>query len=83
MPSKSLRRSTKIVPTKAKIAGTMNIPSEKTLDEKTVQELTNLKFKEVQWYEGYCFTIGIKLIIGESVKSGTKKDFTKSHVFDQ
>ena len=84
MPSsKSFSRSLKIVGREAKITGTMNIPSEKTLDEKTVQELTNLKLKEVLWYEGYCFTIGINLNIGESVKSGTRYDFTSSHTFDQ
>ena len=83
MPAKSLSRSTKIVPTNAKITGTLNIPSEKTLGEKSAQELTNLKFKEVQWCDDHCGTIGIKLNVGESVKSGTKHYFNKSHTFNQ
>ena len=45
MPAKSLIRSTKIIGTNAKITGTMNIPSEKTLDEKSVQELSKLKLQ--------------------------------------
>ena len=70
---KSFIRSTKIVGAdmNVKITGTMNIPSEKTLDEKTARELSNLKFQEVQWKDGSCATIGIKLNVGESVKSGT------------
>ena len=44
---KSFIRSTKIVVThnNVKITGTMNIPSEKTLDEKSVQELSKLKLQ--------------------------------------
>ena len=47
MPSKSFIRSTQIVGTDkdVKITGTMNIPSEKTLDEKSGQELSKLKLQ--------------------------------------
>ena len=42
---KSFIKSTKIVGTNAEITGTMNIPSKKTLDEKSVQELSKLKLQ--------------------------------------
>ena len=42
---KSFIKSTKIVATNVKITGTMNIPSKKTLDEKSVQELSKLKLQ--------------------------------------
>ena len=47
MPAKSFIKSTKIVGThvNVKITGTMNIPSKKTLDEKSVQELSKLKLQ--------------------------------------
>ena len=45
---KSFIRSAKIVGASAKITGTVNIPSEKTLVEKSVQELSKLKFQRVE-----------------------------------
>ena len=42
---KSFIRSTKIVGADMNVTGTMNIPSEKTLDEKSVQELSKLKLQ--------------------------------------
>ena len=53
----------------------MNVPSEKTLAEKSLQELKELKFKEVKSDSGYIETLGITLNYGESVKSGTHFDF--------
>ena len=77
MPSKSFSRSTKIVGTHKdpKITGTINIPSEKTLDEKTVQELSKLKLQEVQSDTGTIGTLGLTFNDGKSVKSGSYYDF--------
>ena len=48
----------------------MNIPSEKTLAEKSLQELRELKFKEVKSGGGYVESLGITFNDGKSVKSG-------------
>ena len=43
MPPKSFIRGPKIVVTKSKITGTKNIPNQKTLDGKSVKELSQVK----------------------------------------
>ena len=83
MASNSFIRSSKIVGTKAKIKGTMNIPSKKTLAEKSLQELSELKLQKVKSGGGFVATLGITFNDGKSVKSGTTSAFTTSHVFDQ
>ena len=52
----------------------MSIPGEKTLDEKSIQELSKLAFEKVS-SDCYLFTFGITINNGESVKSGTHFDF--------
>ena len=61
----------------------MNVPNQRTLDGKSIQELSKLAFEKVQWHENDVWTLGITINNGESVKSGTSYDFTKSHTFDQ
>ena len=68
---KSFISSEEIVGTKANIRGTMNVPNQRTLDGKSIQELSKLAFEKVQWYDGHCVTFGITINNGESVKSGT------------
>ena len=80
MALKSIIKSPIIVPTKAKITGTLNVPNKKTLDEKSVQELMKLALKKVEWH--YCETLGITLNDGKSCKSGKTENFTESHDFD-
>ena len=50
MASKFFIRSEKIVGTKAEITGTINVPSQNTLDGKSIQELSKLALEKVQWY---------------------------------
>ena len=71
-----------VVGTEANITGMMNVPNQRTLDGKSIQELSKLAFEKVQWNDDSCVTFGITINNGESVKSGTYYDFTKSHTFD-
>ena len=82
MASKSFIKSEKIVPFNARITGTQNVPNQKTLGEKSIQELSKMVFDKVQ--DGNCLgTFGITINNRESVKSGTTKKFDTSHTFDQ
>ena len=69
MASKSFIRC-EVVPKNAKITGTQNVPNQKTLDGKSIQELSKLALEKVQWF-GTIATLGITNNNGESVKSGT------------
>ena len=49
----------------------MNVPNQRTLDGKSIQELSKLAFEKVDWNGGNCRTLGITINNGESVKSGS------------
>ena len=80
---KSFISSEEIFATKANIRGTMNVPNQRTLDGKSIQELSKLAFEKVQWEDYLFLTFGITLNNGESVKSGTDVEFNTSHTLDQ
>ena len=81
MVPKSFIRSPEIVAIAKKITGTVKIPSEKTLGEKSAQQLSKLALKKVEWYDTI-FSLGITLNDGKSCKSGKTENFTESHDFD-
>ena len=48
-----------------------------------MQELTNLKFKAIIWNKSFSGRFGIKLNVGESVKSGSSRGGDTYYYFDQ
>lgn len=64
-----------------KITGANCLPNMLTLDKKNAEELRNLRIVQVQWY--FSYTLDFTLNDGQTLKTGTTRDFYNGHTFDR
>ena len=79
----SIVRSQRIIGTGAvgKVVYNKTIPDVETLTSLSLQELRNLTISKCSWY-GVITTLDFALNNGQSLRSGKKYNFGKSHIFD-
>ena len=67
----SIVKSSRILATGQAVTGKVLFPDMDRIRGMTLEQLTNLKIKKVQWYEGNICTLGLTLNDGQSCRAGS------------